>query len=126
METNNDRRKRSLLTLSIVLIAVAISIILASLFNVSYWIIVPSIVLLLLGIWNIFLGISIPKEKTREFSFGPNESTYLKGWGSIISITGILLLFYWFFPETDLVIFFALFILSLGIVSLFANVFRWK
>jgi len=125
MEIKSKNGYRSTITLSILLIAIAIPIIITYIFNLYYWIIGPPIVLLILGFWTIVLGVST-KENPSEFTFCPKESTYLTALGSSIILIGFLLLFHWFYPEENLMIVVAIFILFVGIISLLMCIFRKK
>lgn len=126
MEIKSKKRYRSTITLSVLLLSVAISMIIAYMFDLYYWIIAPPIVLLIVGFWSIILGVLVFKENSSEFIFGPKESTYLMVLGSLMSITGFLLLFHGFYPEVNLMIHVAIFILFVGIILLLTSILPYR
>ena len=112
----------STISLGIIFVAVAISIIIPYIFGLSYLIIGFSILFLIIGFWYFFLGISTCMTNQSEFTFGPDKSTYLMSWGLIILITGFTLLLYWYYPEESLLIFIAIFVLLLGVILLLVSI----
>lgn len=114
--TEKKKNYRGELTLGILLVTIALSIIIPYLFNINYWIIGPAIILLIMGFWCIYLGFLALKEASPQFTYGPRNSTYFIGWGSLLSITGFLFSVHWFVPEANLLLLLAFFILLIGVI----------
>ncbi len=126
MNAKENKHYKSEITLGILLVAVALSIIITSIFNISYWIVGPAIILLIIGFWCVYLGFLAFKEKPPQFTFGPKNSTYFIGWGSLISITGFLFIVNWFFPGVSLMLLLAFFILLVGVIIISAKIYTRK
>jgi hypothetical protein len=126
MNAKENKHYKSEITLGIFLVAVALSVIITSFYNINYWIIGPAIILLMMGFWSIYLGFLAFKEKPPQFTFGPKNSTYFIGWGSLLSITGFLFVVHWYFPETSLLLLLAFFIFLIGVIIISARVYTKK
>lgn len=112
------------ITISLILIIVGIAIIISYYFEISYWSIMPALVLLIIGIWGLFSGIKSSKEKPKVFYFGPSRSSYIIGWSSIITIAGILFLTSIILPDISSIIYLGLFIILVGLISLVISVIK--
>jgi hypothetical protein len=126
MNTTEKKNYRGELTLGILLIAIALSIIIPYLFNINYWIIGPAIILLIIGFWCIYLGFLALREGSPKFTYGPRNSTYFIGGGSLLSITGFLFIVHWFVPEANLLLLLAFLILLIGVIIITARAYTRK
>jgi hypothetical protein len=126
MNVKENKSYGSELTLGILLVAIALSVIITYFFSISYWIVGPAIILLIMGFWSIYLGSLAVKEKLPQFTFGPKNSTYFIGWGSLLSITGFLFIVHWFVPEASLLLLLAFFILLIGVIIISVRVYARK
>ena len=109
-------------TIGLILIALGVSIILSYVYKISYWSAVPAIVLLIVGIWGLFTGLSSSKQKSNVFYFGPSPSSYIIGWSSVIIIAGALFSIHILLPEISSIIYLGLFIILVGLITLIISV----
>lgn len=117
------KRMLSELTLAFLVVALALSIIFQNITGISYFIVGPSCVLLIMGGWSICLGFITIRSKYRPFTFGPRNATYFLGWGFVLSVTGFLFIVHWAFPQADLALLFAFFLLLIGVIVISAIVY---
>lgn len=110
------------ITISLILITLGVSIILSYIYEISYWSVIPAIVLLIVGIWGLFTGLSSSKQKSKVFYFGPSHSSYIVGWNSVITIAGVLFLINILLPEISSIIYLGLFIILVGLITLIISI----
>lgn len=117
---------RNTIFLSILLFTMGFSLLLSQIIDVPFWATMPSLIILTAGLWIIFLGIQAYNNRDAESNFGPEQSTYLLGWGAIISVIGLVLIISWFYPEGNLEILFGIFLLILGFMTIILNLLIYK
>jgi len=122
MKQKNTLLNNTVVTISIFLISLAISIIIPYILKISFWPITPAIGLLIMGFWTLLVSFSIQKIPQPKIQFGPGEYVYLLSWGSIMLISGILLVIQWIFPKENPIILIAIFILLVGTISLISSI----
>lgn len=114
------------ITISLILIALGISIIFSYVFEISYWSTIPAMILLIVGIWGLFTGLSSSKQKSNVFYFGPSHSSYIVGWSSLITIAGFLFLIHILLPELSSIFYLSLFIILVGLITLVISISKKK
>jgi 1,4-dihydroxy-2-naphthoate octaprenyltransferase len=111
------RRKSNGIVLAIVLISISAGLIFYGVMGVN-WTIIPSLICIAVGIAYTGLSFRLQGNEPLEYYFGPKQSSYLLGWGLILTFIGVLILGVFVIGGLNIVILIAILLLVLGIISL--------
>jgi len=117
MAKRTQRSKAGGVLLAVLLIVVALSLLLVSLTDVSWWII-PSAAFLAIGIMYVLFGVVYAGPEPLDYYFGPKQSTYSLVWGIVLTFIGLVLLNVFVIEGVSVTILFAVVLLVIGVIAL--------